>query len=119
MAGKFRVIIVSDGGAVDDQLAQALEVETLEACAVGSNAECIRLIAGGSFLPDLVLLNPADPGQNTIESLRTLHSLYPNLLFAVTGCHLDPGFIVEASHAGAQLFLRKPIYSKDVEGLIA
>ena len=119
MAGNFRVIIVSDCGTEDADLAQALDVGTLDVCSVASNAECIRLIAGGNFAPDLVLLNPCEPCQDTIGSLRTLHSLYPNLLFAVTGSHLDPGFIVEASHAGAQLFLRKPIFAKDVEGLIA
>ena len=119
MAANFRVILVSDSDVVDEHLARALDVETLDVCSVASNAECIRLIAGGTFTPDLVLLNPYEAGQETIESLRTLHSLYPNLLFAVTGCQLDPAFIVEASHAGAQLFLRKPIFPRDVEGLIA
>ena len=119
MAGKFLVIIVSDSGVEDEHLAGALDVETLDVRGVSSNAECIRLISGGGFTPDLVLLNPYEAGEDTIESLRTFRSLYPTLLFGVTGCQIDPAFRVEASHAGAQLFLRKPIFPNDVEGLIA
>ncbi len=113
MDPRLRVLVADDEPAVARYIASLLNPTRFQTRIAATGAVCLEMVRGGSFHPDLVILDADMPGLDGIETVRALrqHANAPVVLL----CHQpNPSFVLEASEAGVTEFLHKPISAKDL-----
>jgi two-component system response regulator AtoC len=115
----LRVLVALNEPETARSLGQLLSSPRFTAEFAACADDCVRMIERRSAGCDLVLLDEDLPEFGGLEALRRLRLAKPDLPAALMSAYLNPKFLFEASQAGAQGFLNKPIRARDLEELIA
>ena len=118
MNSPLRILIIGSQSQAQDDIASVLDSSALDVvCAPDTAAGMQHIARHAPVAFGLVLLNPPQVDQKSLEALRTLRAAHRHLLLAVAGVVFEPEFIAEAAKSDA-LLLRKPISPEDIEGVI-
>lgn len=104
---KTRVLIVDDEQEFARTLAERMQTRGLEAEAVFSGDEALKLVNQKTY--DVVVLDLAMPGMDGIETLKKMLEIHPDLQVIMLTGQATVGKGVEAVKQGAFEFLEKPI----------
>ncbi len=108
-----KLLIVDDDPSVSDWLALFADRLGYDADQVGSGEEALESFR--QRRPDLVTLDVFLPGLDGVEVLKALKQIDPSVPVIMLSGHGQARTIVDAMHAGAADFLRKPFEPEELE----
>jgi two-component system, NtrC family, response regulator AtoC len=111
---RFRVLVADDEPAVAKYIVRLFDPAKYHAQFATSGTSCLDIVRRKGFVPDLFILDAGMPGMDGLETLRLLRKLQADVP-VVMMCHQpNPTFVLQASEAGANDFLHKPVSPKDL-----
>jgi two-component system, NtrC family, response regulator AtoC len=117
MSTQFRILIADDEPAAAEHVRTLLNTGEYSVQAVNSGRECLSALRQSASPFDLVLLDTEMPEMNGMETLRQARRLQPQVPMVMLHRSLSPKFMLEATQAGAQSFLAKPVRAEDLKEL--
>src|ERR1700744_5001505 len=115
MSTQFRILIADDEPAAAEHVRTLLSTGGYSVQAVNSGRECLSALKQSAFPFDLVLLDTEMPEMSGMETLRQARRLQPQVPMVMLHRYLSPKFMLEATQAGAQSFLAKPVRAEDLK----
>jgi CheY-like chemotaxis protein len=114
-----RVMVVDDSATTRAVVRKILGVSrfTLTIAEATDGSAALEQIKTGSI--DVVLLDCNMPGQDGVETLTQIKREHPQIAVVMMTSRLDQGLIERASKAGAESFLKKPFFPKDIDQMLA
>lgn len=110
--GGGRVLIVDDDTDVAESLQLLLAMEGYDVALAADPPSANRML--DEFAPDLALIDVRLKDISGIALMAALHERRPDLLCVVMTAYASIDTAVEALHAGAYDYLRKPLHSSDL-----
>jgi len=110
---KYKYLIVDDHALFREGLHRILKDAGINDIAEASSGE-EALIMTEHLKPDIILMDLYMKGINGIETTRRILSKFPTIGIIILTVDDDDKVIAEALRAGAQGFLNKNMYSKDI-----
>jgi DNA-binding response OmpR family regulator len=107
-----KILVVDDEESIRTLFQLILSSAGYEVLLAPDGKEAMRL--AGMSRPDLVITDLVMPEKEGIETIRHLHSLYPDLKIVAMSGAFDGAFLKMAKMIGAQETLHKPISPKEL-----
>jgi two-component system response regulator AtoC len=114
METRVQVLIVDHESGVGHYLKAHLGSEGVSAEWLPTEAACTERLRNRHLRPNLILLDSVIPGADTIQILRTIRKMCPDLPVVIMARFFDPKLVLAASLNGASDFLQKPIFPEDL-----
>ena len=110
----FSVLVVHDDLNQGNRIAALLDATKFKAVCARGRRECMEALRNR---PSLILVDSTMPGEEGLEILRNIRSVSPDLPVAMMTGFMSGTFVLQASQAGAQAFLHKPVHPEELNQL--
>jgi two-component system, NtrC family, response regulator AtoC len=117
METNFRILVVHDDLSEGSRIANLLDRSKFKATCARNERECLDAVRNSLTLPHLILLDSSMPGADGLETLRSIRKIRPELPVAMMAGFMSGAFVLQASQAGAQAFLHKPVHPEELDQL--
>ncbi len=114
---KARILVVEDEPNTLSGLVRLLTLMGYPTDGVGSGAEALQQLAGGSY--DLVLLDLRLPDMSGVEVMQQAHAAYPDLMFIILTAYAELDSAIAAVRVGATDYLTKPSSADEIGAAVA
>jgi two-component system, NtrC family, response regulator AtoC len=112
-----RVLVVHDDLSQGNQIVGLLDTSKFAATCVRIGRECLETVRSPQTRPSLVILDSSMPGTEGLEILRGIRKICPDVPVAMMAGFMSGAFVLQASQAGAQAFLHKPVHPEELNQL--
>ena len=109
----LNILIVDDEKNITDKLCYSLAKRNFNACGAYSSRQALKVLAENDI--DLVITDVILPEINGLELLMQIKSKFPEIEVIMISGHGNMDMVIQAIHAGAVDFIRKPFNTLDIQ----